>query len=224
MLAGIEFSQGIGDAWTNITKFVPKLIGALAILIIGWIIAKIIRKVIHRVLTKLKFDDIVDKSGLGGHIEKAGWADSAALLATLLYYAVMVTVLKLAIGAFGSNDTQGVFDDIIAFIPKLVVALIIVVLTGAVANAVRSLVGPAVDQISYGNFIERVVVGVIWTVGIFAALDQIQVAEAIVASLSLILVIKFGVGGIWSARDRFWPAVYDKVAGANDEPETTNSN
>ena len=81
MLAGIEFSQGIGDAWTNITKFVPKLIGALAILIIGWIIAKIIRKVIHRVLTKLKFDDIVDKSGLGGHIEKAGWADSAALLA-----------------------------------------------------------------------------------------------------------------------------------------------
>jgi hypothetical protein len=44
--------------------------------------------------------------------------------------------------------------------------------------------------------------------------------QAIMASLSLILVIKFDVGGIWAARDRFCPAVYDKVAGTNDETST----
>ena len=60
----------------------------------------------------------------------------------------------------------------------------------------------------------------IWLIGGFAALDQLQVAkdvvdtlfETIVYSLGFIIVIKFGVGGIWAARDRFWPAVYDQVA------------
>jgi hypothetical protein len=224
----VSFSQGIEDAWSDVAQFVPKLIGALAILFVGWWVAKIIRKVVHRALTKLNFDSIVDKSGLGTYLERAGYPDSGLLLAKIVYFGIMIIVLQLAIGAFGDTAVQDVLNDLIAFIPKLFVALIIVVLTGAVANAVKGFVGPAVAHLSYGETLARVVSGAIWLIGIFAALDQIEIAQDIVdtlfttimASLGAILVIKFGVGGIWAARDRFWPAVYDKIAPEDEAPQS----
>ena len=224
MLA-VSFTQGIEDAWSDVAAFVPKLIGALAILLIGWFIAKATRKIIHRALTKAGFDGLVDKSGMGSYIERAGYPDSGLLLAKIIYFAVMIVVLQLAIGAFGDTAVQDVLNDLLAFIPKLFVALIIVVLTGAVANAVRGFVTPAMAHLSYGNLVSQAVVAAIWIIGGFAALDQVQVAQDIVdtlfttiaASLGLILVIKFGVGGIWAARDHFWPTVYRKF-----ESETSN--
>ncbi len=222
MLA-VSFTQGIEDAWSDVAAFVPKLIGALAILLIGWFIAKAIRKIVHRALTKASFDDLVDKSGLGSYIERAGYADSAMLLAKIIYFGIMIVVLQLAIGAFGDTAVQDVLNDLLAFIPKLFVALIIVVLTGAVANAVRGFVAPAMAHLSYGKLVTQAVVAAVWIIGGFAALDQVQVAQDIVdtlfttiaASLGLILVIKFGVGGIWAARDHFWPAVYRKFEAEN---------
>jgi hypothetical protein len=111
----------------------------------------------------------------------------------------------------------------IAFIPKLIVAIIIVVVTGLVANAVRNMLQPALAQVEHGELLTKLAVGAIWMIGIFAAIDQIQFAEdivdtlftAIVGSLSANLVLKFGIGGIWAARDRFWPNVYDRLAGAD---------
>ncbi len=229
MLA-ITFRQGIEDAWSNVAQFIPKLIGALIILLIGLWIARIIRKIVHRVLTRLRFDQVVDRSGLGTHIERAGYADSALLLAKVIYYGVVLIVLKLAIGAFGQSDIQDALDSMLAFIPKIFVALIIVVITGAVANGVRNMVSPAVAHLDYGKAITRVVVAAIWTIGVFAALDQIQIAQDIVdtlfktlvASLGAILVIMFGVGGVWAARDRFWPRVFDRIEGLN-RPDSTES-
>ena len=80
----------------------------------------------------------------------------------------------------------------------------------------------------YSAFVPKAVAAGIWMIGCFAALDQIQIARnivdtlfrTIIASLGAILVIKFGVGGIWAARDRFWPRVYDAV-GATDRNDTT---
>lgn len=225
MLA-VSFSQGIEDAWSDIAGFVPKLVAALAILLVGFFVAKAIRRIVHQALTKIGFDGVVDKSGLGGYLERAGYADSGLLLAKIVYFAVMIIVLQLAIGAFGDNAVQDVLNDLLGFIPKLFVALIIVVLTGAVANAVRGFVAPAVAHLSYGNSITQAVTVAIWVIGGFAALDQIEIAQDIVdtlfttvaASLGAIIVIKFGVGGIWAARDRFWPAVYDGL-GVEDKGE-----
>ena len=219
MLA-VSFTEGIEDAWSDVASFVPKLVGALAILLVGWFIAKAIRKLVHRVLTRVGFDGLVDRSGLGGYIERAGWADSGLLLAKIVYFAVMIIVLQLAIGAFGDTAVQDVLNDLLAFIPKVFVALIIVVLTGAVANAVRGFVAPAVSHLDYGNIITQVATIGIWVIGGFAALDQIEIAQDIVdtlfttvmASLGAIPVIKFGVGGVWAARDRFWPGVYDRFS------------
>ena len=219
-MVAIEWTKGIEDAWNDVAKFVPKLAAAIAVFIIGWIVAKIIRKVIVRVLNKIKLDTYVDKAGIGGPLERAGYPNSVDLIGKIIYFALMLLVLQMAVGVFGDSDISNAIDDMVAFIPKLIVAIVIVIITGAVANGVRELIAPAVAHLSAGELLKKAAFVAIWVIGTFAALDQLQVAkdvvdtlfQTIVYSLGFIIVIKFGVGGIWSARDRFWPAVYDQVA------------
>lgn len=227
MLA-IEYAQGIEDAWNDIATFVPKLVAALAVFIIGWIVAKIIRRVIVRVLHKLKFDGYVDKAGIGAPLERAGYPDSVVLVGKIIYLGLMLIVLQLTVGVFGETEVSKALDGLIAFIPRLLVAIVIIVITGAVANAVRTMVHPAVAHLSAGELLEKGAFVAIWVIGSFAALDQLQVAENVVNTLfetmvyglGLILVISLGVGGIASARDRFWPAVYGRLTGDRGDSST----
>lgn len=228
MLA-IDWTQGFEDAWNDVATFLPKLIAALAVFIIGWIIAKFIRNVIVRVLDKFKLDDYVDKAGIGGPIERAGYPNSVDLIGKIIYFGLMLLVLQLAVNVFGDSDISNAIDDMVAFIPKLIVAIVIVIITGVIANAVRELIAPAVAHLSSGNLLKKAAVVGIWLIGGFAALDQLQVAkdvvdtlfQTIVYSLGFIIVIKFGVGGIWAARDRFWPAVYDQVSNDSNRSDDT---
>ncbi len=218
MFAAIELDESIQQTLDDVATFVPKLVGAIVIFVIGWFIAKAIRRLFHALLTRVNFDGLVDRSGLGSHVERAGYADSGELLAKIVYWGLMLIVLKLTIGVFGENPVQDALDDIIDYIPNVFVAIVIVVLTGAIANIVRELVGAAVSHLDYDRTITGFVTGVVWFIGGFAALDQLAVAEDVVDTLFqysvgaffAVLVIKFGIGGIWSARDRFWPGVYDR--------------
>ena len=218
MLAAVEWSNGIEEAWNDVAAFIPKLVAAIAVFLIGWFVARIIRKVIVRVLNKIKFDTYVDKAGIGAPLERAGYPNSVDLLGKIIYFALMLLVLQLTVGVFGDSDISNAIDDMVAFIPKLIVAIIIVIITGAIANVVRDLITPAVAHLSAGGLLAKAAFVAIWLIGGFAALDQLEVAtdvvdtlfQTIVYSLGLIIVIQFGVGGIWAAHDRFWPAVYDQ--------------
>ncbi len=209
-------TQTIGD----IADFVPKLVAFILIVVVGSFIAKMIRKAVTTVLRKIQFDSYIDRAGIGTHIERAGFADSGKFIAQIIYYLVMLLVLKLGLSAFGQNDISDALDGLIAFIPKIIVASIIVIITGLIANTVGNVMRPALSNLDYGAALASAATTAIWVLGIFAAIDHIEIANdivdtlftAIVGSLGLILVIKFGVGGIWAARDHFWPAVYRKFS------------
>ena len=226
MLA-IDWTQGFEDAWNDVATFIPKFVAALAVFIIGWIVAKVIRKVVVRVLNTIKLDTYVDKAGIGAPLERAGYPNSVDLIGKIIYFGLMLLVLQLAVNVFGDSDISNAIDDMVGFIPKLLVAIVIVIITGAIANTVRDLMAPAVAHLSAGDLLKRAAFVAIWVIGGFAALDQLQVArdvvdtlfQTIVYSLGLIIVIKFGVGGVWAARDRFWPAVYDQVARDTTSPD-----
>jgi hypothetical protein len=220
MLA-VEFQQPIEDAFSKLFSFIPNLIVLILILIVGYFVARFIRRAVITLLRRIRFDDYIDKAGIGGPLERAGFADSGKFLAMILYYLVMLVVLQIALSAFGENPVSDVVNELIAFIPKAIVAIVIVIVTGLVANAVRNILAPAVASQEFGALMTNLAVAAIWVIGGFAALDQLEFAAdivdqlftAIIGSISLILILKFGIGGIWEARDRFWPAVYDRVTG-----------
>lgn len=223
----IDFDRILTDTFGDLADFIPKLIAFLLILVIGLFVARWIRRIVGAVLEKIKFDTYIDRAGLGAPLERAGFADSGRFVAQIIYYLICLLVLQLALSSFGDNDISTALDDLIGFIPKLIVAIVIVIITGLVANAVGNMLRPALANVDYGDMLTRLATASIWVIGVFAAIDQIEFAQdivdtlftALIGSLSAIIVLKFGIGGIWAARDRFWPSVYDRVAGA--QPPTT---
>ncbi len=216
-----SIQTGITDFFSQLFGFLPNLIGFLLILLIGWWVARFIERLAGRLFTAIDLDRYLDRAGLGAPLERAGYADSGRFVAKIIYYTVMLLVLKLAFGALDILALNEPFDELIEWIPKALVALVLVVVGGIVANVVRDIVSGITAGQSYSNFVTNAAGIGIWLLFGLAALDQAQVASdlvdtvttAIFASLSLILVIKFGVGGIWAARDRFWPRVYDGLSG-----------
>lgn len=227
LAAEVDFDGALSDAVNDLVSFVPKLVLFLVILVAGTFIAKWLRRIIVSMLRKVNFDTYIDKAGIGAPLERAGFADSGRFVAQLLYYLVMVLVLKLSLSSFGDNAISDALDDLVAFIPKIIVACAIIIITGLVANAVGNMLRPGLSEVAAGDTVARIAVAAIWVIGVFAAIDQVEFAEdivdtlftAVVGSLSMIMVIKFGVGGIWAARDRFWPAAYDRIAGQESDAE-----
>lgn len=222
LVAQFEFSESLQETVNSLASFVPKLIGALVIFLIGRFIAKFIFKLLKKAFAKANVDSLVDKSGLGGPLQRAGFADAGHFLAKLVYWLLMFVIIKMTFDALDIDALSTLIDDLVNWIPKLIVAIIIVFITGAVANFVKDLIGPAVASESWGNAATTAAGLGIWFIGGTAALDQAEIAAGVVDTLfstvlwalGAILVIKYGIGGIWAARDRFWPNVYNKFGAA----------
>jgi hypothetical protein len=205
-----EFRAGLGDAWSNIAEFLPKLVGFLLILLIGYFIAKAITKILGKVLERVGFDRAVQRGGVGKALERSKY-DASSLLAQVLFYALMLFVLQLAFGVFGPNPVSNLIHGVIAYLPNVFVAIVIIVVGGAVAAAVKEIVEASIGGLSYGRGLAFGAATAILVIAIFGALDQLNVAPAIVTGLFYALlaiivgsaVVAVGGGGIPTMR-RYW--------------------
>ncbi|MFI6314171.1 hypothetical protein ACIBEK_29050 [Nocardia fusca] len=196
----IDFQQGFSDAWSSIVTFVPKLLGFLVILVVGWIIAKAVEKIVDKVLERVGFDRLVERGEIQRMLAGSKY-DASDLLGRLAFYAILLIALQLGFGIFGPNPVSNVINGIVAWLPRAAVAILIVVVAAAIAHAVGDLVRNTLGGLSYGPMIGRIAVVFIWGIGIVAALNQIGVATtvttpvliAVLATLGGILVV--GVGG-----------------------------
>lgn len=199
-ISAIDFQQGLSDAWTSVATFVPKLVGFLVILLVGWIVARVVATIVNKVLERVGFDRLVERGGVARMLSKSKY-DASDLLAKLAYYAILLIALQLGFGVFGPNPISDLLSGIVAWLPKAAVAIIIVVIAGSIAHAVKELVSSALGGLSYGSLLGTVAAVFIWGVGIIAALNQIGVATtvttpiliAVLATIGGILVV--GVGG-----------------------------
>ena len=223
MIAQINYREGIEQAWDDLVGFAPRLLAALAVLLVGWIIANLIRRGLTRGLTRVRFEQLIERSGLQAPLSRVGVKDSSRLLATLIYWAAMLLVLQLAIDTFGDSAIQEALDDLVGFLPDLFISIVIIVVVGAIASRVSSLVDELLEDQNYGPTVARIAGVSIWVVGLFAALDQIRIADdilnvlfiALVSTVGLTVAVMFGISGIQVARERFWPAVFDRFGTAD---------
>lgn len=215
--------QEIKDSFTDVIQsfidFIPGLVAAILLLVVGRFVARFVAGLFHKLLKALNFDGIVDKSGLGKHVERAGYPDSGLLLSKIVGWIIMLIFVQMAVGRLGIDSIEELVNTFVAWIPNVIVAIILIVITGAVANFVHGVLSPSMETISAGDVILKIVVAAIWLTGGMIAFRQLgfgaeiveQLWNAITTGLAAMLVIKFGVGGIWAARDRFWPKVYDAI-------------
>ena len=204
----------IGSSFRNVLDqvitFLPKLLGFLLILIIGYLIAKLLQKLVDKILEKVGFDRAVERGGVKKALEKSQY-DASDILAKIVFYAVMLFVLSTAFGVFGPNPISTYLAAVIGYLPKVFVAILILVIASAVAAGVKLLVQNALGGLSYGKLLANAVSVVILALGVIAALDQLEIAQNVVnavlyASLAAVVgvvVVAVGGGGIAPMRQRW---------------------
>ncbi|EYR62770.1 hypothetical protein N866_05440 [Actinotalea ferrariae CF5-4] len=193
-------NDALETAWTQVATFVPKLVGFLLILIIGWIIAKVIAKAIDKVLERVGFDRAVERGGIKKALAQSTY-DASDIVSKIVYYALLLFVLQMAFGVFGPNPISDLLEGVIAFLPKLFVAILIVVVAAAIAAAVKELITNTLGGLSYGKALANLAAFAILGLGIIAALNQVGIAVtvtipvlvAILATIAGVIIV--GVGG-----------------------------
>lgn len=178
----VDFSQGFTDAWSAVVGFIPKFIAFLAILLIGWFIAKLIARVVDRVLRKVGFERLAERSGASQALRGSKY-DATGILTKVVYYGLLLIVLQLAFGAFGPNPISVMITAVVAWLPRAIVALVIVVVAMAIARAVRDIILAALGGLSYGRAVATATWAFIVALGVIAALGQAGIATAITAPL-----------------------------------------
>jgi hypothetical protein len=190
-------AQGIGDATgdalRNVVTFVPKLVGFIVVLVIGWIVARVLRAAVNKLLTRLHFDRAVQRGGLSDAMARSKF-DASGLVSQIVYYAVLLIALQIAFGVFGSNPVSNLLTEIVAWLPRAIVAIVIIVVAFAIARAVQDVISRALGGLSYGPTLGKAASWFIIALGVIAALNQIGVATTV--TTPILITILATVGGI----------------------------
>ena len=208
MVADIDIESGLQSAWQHVATIVPKLLGFFLILLIGWFIAKALSKLTNSLLERVGFDNWVERGSLKQAVARNN-TDASDLVAVLVFWTVFLITLQLAFGIWGPNPISDLLHGLIAYIPRIVVAVVILVIAAAVARVLTDVLRPMLGAVEGGDWIARAAGIAVLVIGVFAALDELQIAPAIVvglfyALLAVIvgsLIVAFGGGGIPVARE-----------------------
>jgi cell shape-determining protein MreD len=209
-LAAVDIGGGVSSAWTAVATFVPKLVAFLVIFLIGWVIARVLGKVVGRLLNKVGFDRVVERGGLKQILDRGSY-QASEVIAKVVYYAILLIALEVAFGVFGPNPISDILTSVVAWLPRLIVAMVIIVIVGAIARVVKGLVGGALSGLSYGSMLGTIAAVFIWGLGVIAALNQIGIATAVttpvlitvLATLGGVVVVGLG-GGLIRPMQQRW--------------------
>jgi hypothetical protein len=219
MPVAVDFQGGIENAWSNVAAFLPKLAAALVIIIVGYLVAKAIARILNKVLERVGFDRAVERGGLKQALAKSSY-DPSDIMAKLAFWLIFLVTLQLAFGVFGPNPVSDLLRGLIAYLPNVVVAIVIVVVAAAIAKAVSDLGASLLSSVSGGPVLAKGAGVAVLVFGAFAALDQLQIAPRIVtglwyAILAIVVgsaVVAVGGGGI-KTMQRYW----ERAAGSAEE-------
>jgi hypothetical protein len=206
MLA-VDFQRGLTNAWNDVIVFIPKFIALVIIVVVGWIVAKIVAQAVRALLRRTGIDGWAGSGPL-----RRLWSSSpftaSDLLAAAVRWAISLLAVDLALGIFGPNSFSSALAAIVAYIPRIALAVLILAVTMGLARWIEDVASASLREVDGGRPIAVGAGIAIAVFGIFAALDELEVAPMVVvglfyATLAVVVgasVIAFGVGGIPVAR------------------------
>ena len=188
---------------------IPRVIGFLLVLLIGWFIASLLAKAVAALLHAVKFNDLARRSGFADFVHNMGVkTDSTGVIASVAKWFVRLIVMVVAFDMLGLPAVSQVLRELLLWLPNLVVALVVLVIAGLAATALSNLVRGATAQagLSSSDTLATIAKVTVWAFGIVVAVNQLGIATTlintlligVVGALALATGLAFGLGG----RDR----------------------
>jgi hypothetical protein len=179
----------------EVVALLPNLIAFLVILLIGYIVATIVKKIITSLLGRVGVDKRLTQGPGGQYIEQASPQGSpSALLGNLVRLLIIFAALVIGVGRLGIPEVTAFFAGIVAFLPNLLAALLIFIVAGALAGAVGGIVARTMGDTSTGKVVGSAAPALIMTIAVFMILTELGIAESIVQATYVILLSSIGLG------------------------------
>jgi len=203
--------------------FVPQLIGAIVILIVGYVVAKILQAVVARVLKAVGFDGWMERGGIKQFFDRAQTrATPATVLGKLVFWFVFIIAITMAADALGIRQVSAVLGQLIAYIPSIIAAILILILAALLANFLSGIVRGATGSDLLASIARYAII----IYAVFAALTELGIAVQLTAPTFLIVLgavalaaaIAFGWGGRDVAKD-----IIERYYDRQDEEVTSES-
>lgn len=203
----------------QVGELLPRLFVAIVVLIAGWLLAKLARFAVAKALRAVNFNVLTERAGMDGFLRNGGIrADTTELLALLCYWLVILAALIIGFNSLGLVYVTDLLAKVVLFVPKLMVALVILAFGGYFARVIGNAVSAygrnihLQDAELLGNIARYAIV----TFVVLIALDQVNVGGDIVRQTFLVILagvvfavaLAFGLGGKdWAQEllERWWP-------------------
>ncbi len=194
------------DLWAGLINFIPRLIGALIVFLIGWLISVGVGKLVAEILRRLKFNQVFEKGSWKTALERAEIkVDPAGFIGVIFKWVLLIVFLVAAVEILGLVQLATFLTSVLAFLPNVIVAALILVVAVIIADILEKVVRAGVEgmKVGYGQLVGAIVKWSIWIFAILAILIQLRVAPTLIQTIltgviALIVIaagLAFGLGG-----------------------------
>ena len=180
------------------------LIIFLLIIVVGWFVSSLVAKAIVAVLRKVRFNELMDRLGLGTR-RMGAETDAPQVVADITKWLIRVVVLVVAFAALGIPAFSVVLSQLLLWLPNLAVAIVVLIVGGLAANGIAGLVRGATAEAGFKNpeVLANVARVAVWAFAIVIAVNQVGIASTLVNTLFMGFVgamalaagLAFGIGG-----------------------------
>jgi hypothetical protein len=202
--AAIDISESLQGGLDSFFGFIPNLIGFLVILLVGYVIARIVRAAVSKGLEAVGLDRALHESDAGEYVEKVSpGARPSKLIGVVAFWLIFLFVLTAALSALHIPAVTAFMTQVLNYLPNVIAAIVIFVLAAAIAGAVGGLVAKLLGDTPTGKIVATAVPALIMVIAVFMILNQLRIAPEIVSityaallgSVALGAALAFGLGG-----------------------------
>ena len=202
LLADLDIGDRFNNFFSELFEWLPRVIGFLAILILGYFVAKILGRLIGRGLERIGLDRWVQR-GFGGSWISRVVSRPSHLLGTVAFWVIFIAAISIAVDVLGIAALEDAIRAVWGYVPNVLAALAIFLIAGALAAGVSRLISRTMGDSGTGRILGTVAPTLIMAIAVFMMLDQLEIAEnivvityaALMGAVALGMALAFGLGG-----------------------------
>jgi len=181
----------------KIWSYIPSLAGAILILVVGWLIAKLIEAVLVRVLKAIKLDSASDKAGITNVLAQGDIKITVSeLFGAIIYWLIILVVLATALNTLNLTIAANLLSRLVEYVPNIIAAIFVLVLGSFLASFVATIVRTAASNAGIGKakLLGQISHALLIIFAVIIAIEQLNIATALIALAVNVILASIGIG------------------------------
>lgn len=197
-----DFGRSFQDGLEGLFEYLPQLIGALLLLVVGYFVAMFLKSVVRKGLQRMRFDRALHTSPAGNVISRIVESPSR-FVGRVVYWLVFLGFISLAISALNLPALNDLIGAIYSYLPHVIAAIIIFLVASTISGVAVAFVQRVMGRTALAKLLSAVIPSLTMSIAVFMILNELMIAEeivlitytALIGAVALGLALAFGLGG-----------------------------